>query len=131
MPFIEVCDTIPAEKITKRLGKPNLFGWIRFGWSEFGENSPYNGFYQQRRNRQWNGIDGFIISQTQRNFCMKPYWPVQPPSEARDAQQAKFITALGMWQALTAEQKKDYNTIAIRKSRRGYDYFMSKTLKSL
>lgn len=131
MPFIEVGQGVPADTIRKRLGKPNFFGWIRFGWSEFGENSEYNGLYQQRRNRRWNGVDGFISSSRQRNFMMKPYWPVQPPSEARDAQHAKFKTALLAWQALTIEQKKYYNTIASKLSRRGYDYFMSKTLKSL
>lgn len=113
------------------MGKPNFFGWIKFGWSEFGDDNYASGVYQQRRNRKWNGVDGFIMISGPRNFIMKPAWPVQPPSEARDAQQAKFKTALLAWQALTAEQKKYYNTIASRKSRRGYDYFMSKTLKSL
>lgn len=131
MPFIKVCEKIPAETIRKRLGKPNLFGWCIFGWSEFGDDNPYSGVYQQRRNRKWDGIGGFIIGKVQKNFYQKPAWPVQPPSAARDAQQAKFKTALQMWQALTNEQKKVYNQIANRRSRRGYDYFMSKTLKSL
>jgi hypothetical protein len=131
MPFVEVGQLTPASVVRKRLGKPNFFGWIRFGWSEFGDDNYASGVYQQRRNRRWNGVDGFISAKHPRNFIMKPAWPVQPASVARDAQQAKFTTALGMWQALTTEQKKYYNTIANRLSRRGYDYFMSKTLKSL
>jgi len=131
MPFISSWDRLPAIIIRKRLGKPNLCGWAICGWSECGDNNPWSGVYQQRRNRQWDGVGGFVISQKQRNFIQKPAWPSQPPSEARDAQQAKFKTALEMWQALTPEEKKAYNSIAIKKSRRGYDYFMSKTLKSL
>lgn len=131
MPFIGVCEKIPAETIRKRLGKPNLFGWIIFGWSEFGDDNPVSGVYQQRRNRKWDGVGGFIIGKVQKNFFQKPAWPVQPPSAARDAQQEKFRTALSAWQALTNEQKLLYNQIARKKQKRGYDYFMSKTLKSL
>lgn len=131
MPFVEVGQFVPADTIRKRLGKPNQFGWIMFGWSEFGDDNYAAGVYQQRRNRRWNGIDGFISEKHPRNFIMKPAWPVQPPSEARDAQQDKFRTAIGMWQALTTSEKEVYNKIATRRSRRGFDYFMSKTLKSL
>jgi len=131
MPFVEVGHYIPADTLRKRMGKPNGFGWIIFGWSEFGDDNYYQGVYQQRRNRHWNGVDGFISDKHPRNFIMKPAWPVQPPSVARDAQQAKFKTALAMWQTLTTNEKTLYNTIASRRSKRGYDYFMSKTLKSL
>lgn len=131
MPFVEVGQYVHADTIRKRLGKPNGFGWIMFGWSEFGDDNYYQGVYQQRRNRRWNGAGGFISEKHPRNFIMKPAWPVQPPSEARDAQQAKFKTALSLWQALTLSEKMSYNKIASRRSRRGYDYFMSKTLKSL
>ena len=131
MPFIGHFEKIPAFVIRKRLGRPNKCGWAICGWSQCGDINEYSGVYQQRRNRQWNGMGGFIISQRQRNFIMKPAWPTQPASAARDAQQSKFITALQAWQALTNEQKSVYNTIASRRSRRGYVYFMSKTLKSL
>ncbi|MFZ2153990.1 MAG: hypothetical protein WAV16_02050 [Candidatus Moraniibacteriota bacterium] len=130
MPFVEVGQYVPADTIRKRLGKPNGFGWIMFGWSEFGDDNYYQGVYQQRRKRKWNGVNGFIIDGRQRNFIMKPAWPVQPVSEARDAQQLKFKNALLAWQALTESKKAEYNKIATKKSKRGYDYFMSKQLKS-
>jgi hypothetical protein len=130
MPFIDTFEYVPCFTIKKRLGKPNFFGWIIFGWSEFGDDNYVSGVYQQRRHRRWNGVDGFISEKRPLNFIMKPAWPVQPPSEARDNQQEKFKFALLAWQALTTEEKKYYNTIASRRSRRGYDYFMSKTLKS-
>lgn len=131
MPFITSFEKIPAAKIRKRLGLPNQCGWAICGWSQCGDDNEYSGVYQQRRNRKWDGVNGFIISQHQRNFFQQPAWPSQPPSEARDAQQAKFKTAIAMWQALTNEQKAVYNKYATRLPIRGFDYFMSKTLKSL
>ncbi len=130
MPFINVCEKIPAETIRGRMGKPNYFGWIIFGWSEFGDSNNCAGVYQQRRNRKWDGVGGFIIGKVQKNFFQKPAWPVQPPSELRDAQQLKFKNALLAWQALTIEEKTVYNHIASKKSKRGYDYFMHEKLKS-
>ena len=131
MPFVDAWGAFPCFKISKRLGLPNMCGWAIPGWSQCGDDQAWSGVYQQRRNRKWNGIGGFISEQHPRNFLMCPAWPSQPPSEARDAQQDKFKTALQMWQALTADEKLSYHRIANRKSRRGYDYFMSLTLKSL
>lgn len=130
MPFIKVCEKIPAETLRGRMGKPNSFGWIIFGWSEFGDSCPYSGVYQQRRNRKWDGNGGFIIGKVQKNFFQKPAWPCQPASALRDAQQEKFKTALLAWQALTISEKSDIKKIAHRLGKRGYDFFMSKTLKS-
>jgi len=131
MPFIDPFEKIPAFVITKRLGLPNKCGWAICGWSQCGDIDDCSGVYQQRRPRKGNGLAAPIVFGSQKNFFQKPAWPPQPASVARDAQQAKFKTALGMWQALTNEQKKAYNTSAIRRSKRGYDVFMSKTLKSL
>lgn len=130
MPFIKPCEKIPAETLRGRMGKPNQFGWIIFGWSEFGDSCQYSGVYQQRRNRKWDGIGGFIIGKTQKNFFQKPAWPCQPASAARDAQQAKFTTALRNWQALTTTEKNDIRKIAHKNGKRGYDWFMHNALKS-
>lgn len=114
-----------------KLGRPMDCGWAMCGWSQCGESIDWCGTYQMRRVRKnihkfGNGKFG------KPTICkMMPTWPVQPPSVLRDAQQAKFVTALGMWQSLTSEEKSAYNVIADKKRRRGYDYFMSKTLKSL
>lgn len=131
MPFITPWDKIPAATIRKRLGKPNGFGWIIPGWSEFGDSCQYSGVYQQRHHRKWDGNGGFIITSAPINFFQKPAWPIQPPSVLRNAQQEKFKTALSMWQSLTDEQKAVYNTIGTKRSKRCYDLFMHKTLKSL
>ena len=131
MPFIKVLEKIPGDTIRGRMGFPNGFGWLTFGWSRFGDDNYYQGVYQIRHHREYDGVGGFNIEKKQNQFYMKPAWPIQPPSTARDAQQNKFKTALSAWQALTDEEKAGYNKIASRSSRRGYDYFMSKKLKSL
>lgn len=131
MPFIDCHEKIPAFQITKRLGLPNMFGWIMFGWSQFGDDNEFSGVYQQRRHRSYDTINNKWTFGRRENFFQKPAWPVQPASAARDAQQAKFKTALAMWQALTKEEKKVYNRIASHRSKRGYDYFMHKTLVSI
>lgn len=131
MPYVDWPQKAMGFTIRKRLGTPNMFGWIIPSWSEYGDDNEYSAVYQQRRPRQGNGLDGPIQFGSQKNFMQRPAWPIQPPSAARDAQQAKFSTAISMWQALTDEEKAVYNTIASRRSKRGFDYFMSKTLKSL
>ena len=130
MPFVEYPQTILGVTIKKRLGLPNMCGWAICGWSECGDDNIFSGLYQQRRPRQGNGLIAPVIFGKQKNFVQRPQWPIQPPSEARDAQQTKFKNALLAWQALTESEKQYYNTYASRLSRRGYDYFMSKTLKS-
>lgn len=117
--------------IRKRLGKPNMFGWLQFGWSEFGDTNEFSGVYQARYHRLDFWTPGYNPKGPRRDFWMRPAWPEQPASAARDAQQAKFKTALSMWQALTNEEKMWYRRYASRMSKRGYDYFMHKTLKSL
>jgi len=131
MPFLEYPQASIAMKIRKRLGKPNMYGWMMYGWSEYGDDNEFSGVYQSRKHRRYNGDGTFTLYGRNKNFVMKPAWPSQPPSAARDAQQAKFVQALEMWQSLTEAQKKAYNTIATKRSKRGYDLFMSQTLKSL
>lgn len=131
MPFVEWPQRALGFTIKKRLGLPNMFGWLIPGWSQFGDDNIFTGVYQTRHRRLDYWTAGYTPKGPRADFRMRPAWPIQPASAARDAQQAKFVTALGMWQALTTEQKKYYNKIASRKSKRGYDYFMSITLKSL
>ena len=131
MPFVEAPQSILGFTIKKRLGKPNMFGWLIPGWSEFGDDNIFTGMYQRRRGRTGNGKNEPVIFGKPKNFRQRPGWPSQPASALRDAQQDKFKTALLMWQALTDEQKQVYNTVATKISKRGYDYFMTKTLKSL
>jgi hypothetical protein len=153
MPFINCFEKIPAIKIRKRMGRPMSYGWIIYGWSQYGEDNKMAGVYQQRYRRLnfWQGLvtsfyglkkygsaqygDSSLHSENlkgkKKNFFMRPCWPTQPASAKRDAQQAKFKIAIGMWQNLTNEQKMVYNKKGSRERRKGFEIFMSKTLKAL
>lgn len=131
MPFVVWPQQLLGFKIKKRLGLPNMFGWLIYGWGQYGDDNIFSGLYQQRRRRIGNGKNEPIIFGKIKNFVQRPQWPIQPPSAARDFVQSSFSVALSMWQALTPSQKNVYNTIATRRSKRGYDLFMSQTLKSL
>lgn len=130
MPFVEYPQAQIGFKIKGRIGRPAGCGHAMCGWSVCGDTIDWSGLYQQRRNRSFNSLTEKWEFGKARNFVMRPYWPVQPASVAREAQQDRFKTALSAWQALTDEQKAGYNEVASRRSKRGYDYFMSKYLKS-
>lgn len=131
MPFVEYPQQALGFTIKKRLGKPNMFGWIIPGWSEFGDDNIFAGVYQQRRNRVGNGKNKPVQFGSQKNFMQLPAWPPYVLTTRRVTQQEKLKTALLMWQNLTEEEKSVYNKTATRRSKRGFDLFMSKTLKSL
>ena len=131
MPFLNEQEKVIGFVVKGKIGRPMLCGWAMCGWSECGEDIEWNGTYQMRRTRKGNGLHEPVVFGKSLICKMMPTWPIQPPSEARDAQQAKFRVALQAWQALTPEEKSGYNEIACRLSKRGYDYFMSKYLKSL
>lgn len=129
MPFLENKKKIIAMKITKRLGLPNMCGWSICGWSQCGDENEFCGVYQQRRRRKGNGKNEPVKFGSIENFVMLPAWPVQPPSELRDFRQGLFVSVLESWQALTQAEKIVYNKIAEKYNKRGYDYYMSKTIK--
>jgi hypothetical protein len=130
MPFVKPGELIPADTLRGRMGKPNGLGWVIFGWTEFGDDNYYQGVYQQRRNRKWDGNGGFIIGKVQKNFFQKPAWPVNTITEARTITRNNFRNAVQAWQALTTTEKNDIRKIAHKKGKRGYDWFLSQTLKS-
>ena len=131
MAFVKFPQRALGLQIRKRLGLPNMFGWIIPGWSQFGDDNEFAGVYQQRYRRLDFWSADYTPKGKRGNFRMRPAWPIQPASSARDAQQAKFKTALQAWQDLTDEEKQAYNTYASKFSKRGYDYFMHKKLLDL
>lgn len=131
MPFIDCFDKIPAFTIKRRLGYPRQCGWSMCGWSKCGDLNEFSGVYQTRRNRKWNGIGGFIIAKKQRNFFQKPAWPTNTITPRRTEVRTNFASAVFAWQSLTDEQKKAYNAIGMKKSKRGYEVFLSQFLKSI
>jgi hypothetical protein len=57
--------------------------------------------------------------------------PIQPGTPAQLAVWQKFRAGVLAWQALTAEEKKNWNEKAYRIKIEGYNLFMSKYLRDL
>lgn len=113
-----------------RLGRPSLYGFGIYGWSQYGEDYETNGVYQMRysdKGRVWG-----TPRRGHRNICfMRPCWLTYLNTITQQVQTGKFKTAVSSWQALTDSERLSYNKIANRRGTRGYNYFLSKMLKSL
>jgi len=131
MGFITTWEKIPCFKIRKRVGPPVQCGWAMCGWSQCGDSDENWGVYQQRYRRLDFWTAGYNPKGKKENFFMKPAWPDNPQLENQQIWRGTFADAIAAWQALTSQQKREYNIIAIRRSRTGYNYFISQYLKSV
>jgi hypothetical protein len=114
----------------KKLGSPGYFGKLTFGFGLYGLSFDRAGIYQQRTVKKGEALPGRVWHYHKQPIRMKFYKPTYRRTEAQAARRDLFQTAISAWQALTAEQKKAYNVIAHRKSRTGYNLFISEAMLS-
>jgi hypothetical protein len=117
-------------KVRNRIGRPMLLGWAWCGWSQLGEEIEIAGVYQMRRVRKgiWKWDSGKFGRE---EICfMRPCWKPHEYTEAQIIVNGYFEEAVAAWQGLTSEEKSAYNEIAIKKKRKGYNFFLSQCLKS-
>ncbi|MFA5153048.1 MAG: hypothetical protein WC554_10840 [Clostridia bacterium] len=118
-----------ALAITKRLGRPMLYGWTMFGWSQFGEEIEQCGVYQKRY-VQTKYVELGDKLRGRSYICkMRPCWPTNVYHANRQAWRAVFAGGIAAWQALTTPQKNEYRHRATRRGKRGFDLFMSEYMK--
>jgi len=72
-----------------------------------------NGIYQMR-----------MTKRGKQPVRMKFYTPTNPQTEPQQANRAKFTTAVGLWMALTSEQKQAYTIRAKRRNMFGWGLFI-------
>jgi hypothetical protein len=130
MGFVAPGEKLASLKITKRLGKPTFFGWLTFGWSEFGDDNEMSGVYQGRPRRKKYIRAGDTISGKRYNFFMKPAWPENTITPARQAVRDKFRDGVNAWKDLTPAEKLVYNIRADKQRRKGFCLFVSEWVKS-
>jgi len=128
--FVKAGQKLASIKMWKRLGKPNQFGWIMPGWSEFGDDNDFAGVYQGRPRRKKYIVLGDKIPGKRQNFFMKPAWPVNTITAPRTVVRNKFRDGVNAWLDLTTEQKMVYTQRANKKQRQGFCLFMSEYLLS-
>lgn len=118
MALVEGLDRLRSGVAIQKVGKPNGFGEIRFGWSEFGDSDSMAGYYQRRHTR--SGI----------KICrMRHYWPRQNPGPAEAARRANFAAGVAAWKALPDETKEMYNNTEYPVGQSGFNRYMSKWMK--
>lgn len=91
---------------------------------------PYMGIYQQRIRRKGFWTKDWQPRGKKSNFKMKFYVPFNPQTPAQQANRQKLADAVSAWQALTDEQKQEYNITARGRTWDGYRLFISQFLKS-
>lgn len=113
-------DTFPPNFIiTKKLALPSDFGEIMFGFSDFGYYNPFNGIYQRYH------VKGATFSRRLRHYITD-----DPKTVAQQAGRTKFAEAMTAWQALTENEKLEYNKRARRRQMFGHNLFISEYMKS-
>lgn len=118
MARIDFTNSPPALDIRGKFGQPNGFGEAVFGWSEYGDDNEFAGYYQLRRRPSGN----YLVR-------MRPYWPTNTETEARRAWRNVFASGVSAWHSLTAETKQEYNKRKYPTGQSGFTRFMSEYLK--
>lgn len=101
------------------LGRPNGFGDLYFGWSDFGDEFEEAGFYQRRPRPT-----GQIIVR------MKHYFPTNYQHEQQQVWRGVFADGVDAWKLLTAEQKLVYKQRKYPRHMGGFQRFMREYLKA-
>jgi hypothetical protein len=102
-----------------KFGLPNGFGRLMFGWSKFGYGEEKAGYYQKRKLKSGGG-----------HCRLRHYWPKNPQTVAQQAHRQKFANAVLAWHGLTDEAKALYNRKGDNVGVEGFNYFISKYIKT-
>ncbi len=114
----------PGEKgigfqIRKKLGFPPLYGEREYGNFRYGEDDKFYGIYQVR-SRYGSQV---VVKE-------KFYTPTNPQTVAQQAWRQVYADSIVAWQALTDNQKEQYNIKAKFKPYSGYNLFQKEYLLS-
>ncbi|MFA5359232.1 MAG: hypothetical protein WC310_05475 [Patescibacteria group bacterium] len=112
-------EALRSVRAWKKFDSPNGYGLAVYGFSYFGHNNPFSGIYQRRRRR-----GGVSITR------MKFYRPPVSRTEGQAALRDKFQSAVNAWQALSDAEREELRHLACRRSKRGYNVFITQYLKT-
>lgn len=119
MAVVEFPETLKSVEVRKRFGKNEEYGCGIYGFSDYGDEKPESGIY--RVWRRW-GIKQIL----KHRF----YIPSNPQTESQQANRQKMNDGVVAWQALTPQQKNQYNIRAKGKDLSGYNLFLREYLLS-
>lgn len=119
MVIVERVDEAKSIDIRGRLGKPNGFGELYFGWSDFGDWFEGAGFYQARRNTK-----GQIIVK------LRHYWPTNNQHVEQQAWRQVFKDGVNSWNELSESEKIEWNKKKYPRKMLGFHRYMRYYLKA-
>lgn len=119
MVVVDLGEEATMIEIRGRLGRPNGFGELYFGWSDFGDWFEQAGIYQKRPSK--NGQ--YIVK-------MKHYWPAIVYHENQQIWRGVFADGVDAWKALTTEQKEVWKQKKYPRNMLGFHRFMHYYLKA-
>lgn len=113
-----------------KTGRSGGFGFIRFGYSNFGATNFTGGIYQKRVTGY--NHTGRIAGRKRRAYYvkMRPYRPTNPQTEEQQANRNKMALAVAAWSDLTPVEKSYYNERGKRYNKVGRNLFISWYLKN-
>jgi hypothetical protein len=103
----------------KKIGLPNFFGGLYFGWSQFGDKNEASGIYRVAKIKK-----DFVVQK------MQFYDYKITASTGQIASRNKFALAVSAWQALTDDEKKQYNELARNRPFYGYHLFIKMYMRT-
>jgi len=141
MPEIKEFEKLMSYSAGKRLGKHREYGRGMFAFSEFGDDELFLiiSIYGVSSFGETNFGDLIVMTGIFRRdnvtgevkYYREPYYvPKNPRTETQQTQREKLANGVLAWQALTDEEKNQYNKKAIGKGMSGYNLFLKEYLLS-
>ena len=116
--------------ITGKIGPSTQCGFSTLGSARCGDDRPISGLYSRRR-LGYNQFSGPPSAGRGVVYVQKrTYAGINPQTEQQQAWRAVFAAGFTAWKSLTPTEKAAYNVRATRRSRRGFNFFMSEYLKT-
>lgn len=122
---------IPGIEMRGSIGTPGGFGFMVFGWTEFGQIYGFGGVYQ-RRVSGYNNL-GYSEGLPRRTYfvLMRHSHPSNPQTATQQSWRGNFAEAMQAWHDLTEEERSEIIRKARRANRRPHNFFVSDYLRKL
>lgn len=113
-----------------KIGRSGGLGMYAVGKIAVGDSRGVGGIYQRRHTNpkahNFRGLPGT----RPKCILMKTYSPTNPQTIPQQANRSKFSAAVTAWQILTDVEKAAYTQLAAKRGLPGYQFFLSRYLKS-
>ena len=130
MPEVQGIEKLFSDIPKKRFGKFNQLGMVHLGFSNLGDEDIY--FAPEGRTPiLLSGIYRTDNVTGETKYYREPYYITRNPrSYEQQANRQKYADGVAAWQALTSDEKNQYNIRAKGKRMSGYNLFLKEYMLS-